>query len=269
MLSESNPPPVLESDDILIDTMMISQILQVKWQYELIDQHFRWKHNLEISTYNVQKIKGRLDKHNSKLILLNIIEDETIDMKLRTYGITYSENDIEDALSAIGDCHKVFVNDSPKLIDQALDLHKNQDYDCPKGKLSREDCFLLIMHVTQPQRLLTRPASLLTEEECLQIASNVEGRQTKGIEDVGVTYSQKKEWEKLEQEKLYKEKKLEREKLYKEKKPKREKLYKEKAEKKKLTKKSNFCPGCEISFSKGKECPNCGTPLRNIKKRKN
>jgi len=285
--------PVKESDDILLDSMMIGHMLMAKWQYELKDQHYHWKHNLENSKYIVQKIKDRLSKckSKSKLILLNIIEEETIDMKKRKYGITYSEKDIENVLSEIGDFEKVFVEDSPILIREVLSLYDAQSYDCPNGGiLSPQDCYLLKIHVTQPQYLLTRPASLLTEDECLQKAALTEGRETKGIDDVGVTYIQKKEWDKLERIRIIQEKsrkqtgevqlksrkqteevqlksrkqteevQLKSEKLEKSEKIESERIERERfeKEKKKLTTTYHLCSECRISYTEENECPNCG-----------
>ena len=257
---------VKKNDDILLDSMIISHILMVKGGFEYKNQLFSWKHNLEISKDVVQKIKNRLDKYNSKLILLDIVERETINMMKKEYQKKYDNEYVENALLEIGQVKKIFLDDLKELATNALFIFDTQPHDCPNGgALSYVDCVLLKIHVT-PQ-LWTKPVSLLTEDECLQKAAFTEGRETNGIEDVGVTFSQKKEWEEIERFKTIQKRteRLENERLENERleneRLENERLENERLENERLDKlktKYYFCSTCRISYSESKECPKCG-----------
>ena len=281
-ISKTEQFPVHRNDDILLDTMMIIHLLRVKEGKEYEDPLLPWKHNLEISKNVVQTIKKRLQEYDSKLILLDRVEEETITVMERETDKICDTEYVKNTLLEMGDFKKIFYEDSKELIRDASFIYDTQPYVCPNGgTLSDVDCLLLKIHVDQ--HLLTKPASLLTEDVCLQNAAFSEGRETNGIEDVGVTFSQKKKWdeverfktiekrtaERLENERLENERleneRLENERLENERleneRLENERLENERLENERLEKfriKYYFCSMCRIGYSESKECPKCG-----------
>ena len=247
--------PVKNSDDILLDTMMISHILVVKNDYDEDDEDFRYvnvKFNKQKSKNIVEKIKKRLHKYNSKLILLDRIEQETISMKIEKYNKTYTNEDIEDALFEIGNYEKIKVDYLNKEIIDAERIYLEEKYKNPNTAepLSLVDCILLKVHVTQA--LLSHPASLFTSDSTLQKATLSEGRGTMGIYGVGIRFGDKEEVKRMEQERL-EDQGIEG-----------EKLDVEKMKQEKLDEKNNplriryrLCPKCKINYIEGNKCPKC------------
>ncbi|MBC8502044.1 MAG: hypothetical protein H8D35_02825 [Nitrosopumilus sp.] len=257
--------PVKNSDDILLDTMMISHILVVKNDYDEDDKDFRYlnvKFNKQESENIVEKIKKRLLKYNSKLILLDRIEKETISMKYTKYNKTYTNENIEDALFEIGNYEKIKVDYLNKEIIDAERIYLEEEYKNPNTAepLSLVDCILLKVHVTQA--LLSRPASLFTSDATLQKATLSEGRGTMGIDGVGIRFGDKEEVKRMEQERL-EDQGIEGERLDVEK-MKQERLDVEKMKQEKLDEKNNslriryrLCPKCKINYIEGNKCPKC------------
>ncbi len=258
--------PVRNNDDILLDTMMISHILVVKNDYDEDDEDFRYvnvKFNKQKSKNIVEKIKKRLHKYNSKLILLDRIEQETISMKIDKYNKTYTNEDIENALFEISkNYEKIKVDYLNKEIIDAERIYLEEKYVNPNTgePLSLVDCILLKVHVTQA--LLSHPASLFTSDSTLQKATLSEGRGTMGIYGVGIRFGDKEEVKRMEQERL-EDQGIEGEKLDVEK-MKQEKLDVEKMKQEKLDEKNNplriryrLCPKCKINYIEGNKCPKC------------
>ena len=245
--------------------MMISHILVVKNDYDEDDKDFRYlnvKFNKQESENIVEKIKKRLHKYNSKLILLDRIEKETISMKDTKYNKTYSNEDIEDALFEIGNYEKIKVDYLNKEIIDAKRIYLEEEYKNPNTAepLSLVDCILLKVHVTQA--LLSRPASLFTSDATLQKATLSEGRGTMGIDGVGIRFGDKEEVKRMEQERL-EDQGIEGERLDVEK-MKQERLDVEKMKQEKLDEKNNslriryrLCPKCKINYIEGNKCPKC------------
>ncbi len=256
-------PPVNEKDDILIDTMIINHILFAlgeefdKEEYDKNNPYNPSQYDLENSRYVVQTIKKRLEC-GSKLILLDYVQNEIIDVKKRRYKKTYTKSQIEDALKKIGKCDTVTVYEE-EMLEDAECLYRNKTYHkwLTHEPLSPVDCILLKVHVTQGLMDTTSTASLLTEDQPLQNACKSEGRETRGIDCVGNSFSEESELMKKHNDEVYKEEiRKQKEEIRKQK----EAEYKEKL--------MCVCPGCGQKQTRKKECLNCATPLKDLRKKK-
>lgn len=267
--------PVKKNDDILLDSMIISHMLIAGG--EEFDEN-----SLNPSRYNpkecreiVQKIKKRLDDCDSKLILLDVVEEEVIHMKERDYNKIYTNEDIETALAHIGNFKKIKVDYSNKdIIDAKRLLLAEEHCNWFTGEpLSKIDCILLKIHVTQAL-LKGQPASLLTEDETLQEATMLEGRGTKEIDGIGANDSEQKERKKLESTRIaQRQAEIDLEKQRETREAALQRIAREEEEKNRLEEERielkrleenklrityHFCSECGISYTESKECPNCG-----------
>ena len=259
-------PPVNEKDDILIDTMIINHILFAlgeefdEEEYNKNNPRNPSQYDLEHSRYVVQTIKERLEC-GSKLILLDHVQNEIIDVKKRRYKKTYTKSQIEDALKKIGKCDTVTVYEEVMLEDAYCLYHKKTYHKwLTHEPLSLVDCILLKVHVTQGLMDTTSTVSLLTEDRPLQVACESEGRETRGIYGVGTSFSEESELMKKYNDVMHKEKTEEIRKQKEEIRKQTEAEYKEKL--------MCFCPGCGQKQTRKKECLNCATPLKDLRKKK-
>jgi len=155
--AESIPLPVEKSDDILLDTMIIHEIL--------------------VGDDVVKKLQKRLREYDSKLILLDRVGIEAINMEKKKYNRIYTYDEIEEAVKKTGPYEIIQVDHAHPEIIKAKDLSDNgmnlgQDYE----DLSYADCILLRVHLTHV--FLTRPASLLTRDNALGRVAKSEGRKS-------------------------------------------------------------------------------------------
>lgn len=150
--------PVKKSDDILLDTMIIHEIL--------------------VGGDIVELLQNRLRKYDSKLILLDRVTKEVKNMEITKHNRIYTMDEIEEAVEKVGPCEKITVNRAHPEIIKAKDLYDEDamyvGHDA--DDLSETDWILERVHITQV--FLTRPASLLTRENALSSVVKSEGRES-------------------------------------------------------------------------------------------
>jgi hypothetical protein len=151
-----NKTIVKQNDDILLDSMIIHHILE----------------GGEI----VKNLKETVNA-NSKLILLDRVNEEFKNMEQKEYRKTYTDENIIKKLSEVRVIEKINIDYENKEIIQAKTMYQSEKYHDVYGEnLSYVDYILLQVHVTQS--LLSRPASLLTEDWGIIRAAEKEGRTT-------------------------------------------------------------------------------------------
>ena len=140
---ESSKTTSKQSDDILLDSMIIHHILA--------------------SGNIVKNLQNIMNEYDSKFILLDKVNEEFKNMEQREYGKTYTDEHIEEKLSKIGMFEKISVDYENKEIIKAKIMYQSEKYyDLYGENISYVDYILLQVHITQA--LVSRPTSVLTED---------------------------------------------------------------------------------------------------------
>jgi|APSaa5957512493_1039668.scaffolds.fasta_scaffold77430_2 hypothetical protein len=154
---ESSKTTSKQSDDILLDSMIIHHILA--------------------GGNIVKNLQNIMNEYDSKFILLDKVNEEFKNMEQREYGKTYTDEHIEEKLSKIGMFEKISVDYENKEIIKAKIMYQSEKYyDLYGENISYVDYILLQVHITQA--LVSRPTSVLTEDWGLIRAADQEGRST-------------------------------------------------------------------------------------------
>ncbi len=149
--------PSKPSDDILLDTMIIHSIFSG-------------------TPPVVKRLQNMMNEHGSKLILLDRVVTEFINMEKANYGKSYNSSDVTRMLFDVDCSFKEIELDKNNEQIMKIISHFSNIRELDEDDLSEVDTFLLEIHLTQ--LFLSNPASLLTWDINLQSKAYSQGRPT-------------------------------------------------------------------------------------------
>lgn len=107
---------------------------------------------------------------NSKIMVIDRILNETINMEEKEYGRKHTQNSIINKIAKVGEVKTFNVNHAAPSMIRAREIADSKKYVNDKGiGLSYTDCILLILHVE-------RFANVMTRDKLLIRAAESEGR---------------------------------------------------------------------------------------------